>query len=350
MARNRLVKNDDKKVRMKRNINYIDVYKGISILCITLLHYEDGIFPTWLNVFIGSFMITAFYLTSGWLTGLKDKQPTTKELIRKRLKSLGAPYLWFTIIFLGFDFVLYLFNYYDITFLAREVYKSITLRGIGTLWFLPALFFGEILLSFILSKRWWWQLLAVAIALAYTHGYGYWSANFRNLSDMMQIIDAPFKTIDSASSAFIVLLYSYYASVWYKNNIKNGVAMPLKLLLMVMLLGIYFWFAFNPISVPLAGVFIGASLLFGMFLFSYFVSKVPIINSFFIFWGKNSLIMMVTHYTIIQVLCEITNKYILGNAEFTGYITLVFFVLTVLIEYPVVYLLNKKGAFILGRN
>lgn len=44
---------------------YIDIVKGLSILCITLLHYVHNVFPNEVNVFVGSFMITSFYVTSG---------------------------------------------------------------------------------------------------------------------------------------------------------------------------------------------------------------------------------------------------------------------------------------------
>lgn len=37
---------------------YVDMLKGLSILCITLLHYENGVLPKNLNIFIGSFMIS----------------------------------------------------------------------------------------------------------------------------------------------------------------------------------------------------------------------------------------------------------------------------------------------------
>lgn len=43
---------------------YIDIVKGLAILCIVLLHYENGLFPTKVNVFVGSFMITTFYVTA----------------------------------------------------------------------------------------------------------------------------------------------------------------------------------------------------------------------------------------------------------------------------------------------
>ena len=132
---------------MNKRFEYIDILKGFAILCITFLHFEAGVLPSWLNVWIGTFMISAFYLTSGWVMGLKDDKMTVKELVYKRLKSLGVPYLCFSGLIILFDIILLLWGYYDVMFLGREVYKTIVLRGIGTLWFLPSLFFGELLLS-----------------------------------------------------------------------------------------------------------------------------------------------------------------------------------------------------------
>ena len=70
---------------------YIDILKGIAILCITLLHFESGFFPAWLNSWIGNFMISAFYFSTGWITGTKKKEITVKDLFYRRLNSLGNP-------------------------------------------------------------------------------------------------------------------------------------------------------------------------------------------------------------------------------------------------------------------
>ena len=131
---------------------YIDIVKGLSILCIVLLHYEVGVFPKELNIFIGSFMITAFYVTSGWLDAMGSKAISIKEYTRKRFQQLGKPYIYWSVIILMFDLILCLFNYYDAQYLAKEIYKTITLRGIGTLWFLPALFFGGIIWQWLKRK------------------------------------------------------------------------------------------------------------------------------------------------------------------------------------------------------
>lgn len=67
---------------------YIDIVKGLSILCIVLLHYGLGAFPNQINVFIGSFMITAFYVTSGWVDGMSTKKVAYKDFYSKTICSV----------------------------------------------------------------------------------------------------------------------------------------------------------------------------------------------------------------------------------------------------------------------
>jgi len=66
---------------MNKRLDYIDILKGLSILCITFLHFEAGVIPLWLNVWIGMFMVSAFYFTSGWVMGLKDDKMSVTVLL-----------------------------------------------------------------------------------------------------------------------------------------------------------------------------------------------------------------------------------------------------------------------------
>lgn len=59
---------------MKERTKYIDIAKGIAIICIVLLHFEDGLFPQQLNTFISSFMISMFYIVAGWIDALHHVQ------------------------------------------------------------------------------------------------------------------------------------------------------------------------------------------------------------------------------------------------------------------------------------
>ena len=125
----------------------IDILKGVSIGAIMLLHYEQGIFPDWLNVWIGSFMISAFYFTSGWIPG-KKPEPTFRGLLQKRWKSIGLPYLWFSGLLIIVSIMFLIFGHYDSRIVLRDIYKTFTN-------YIMSVVPGCHLLSFVCSHAFW---------------------------------------------------------------------------------------------------------------------------------------------------------------------------------------------------
>ena len=327
---------------------YVDIVKGLSILCIAFLHYERGVLPQSVNVFIGSFMITAFYVTSGWVTAMHPTQRTLKDLIRKRWKQLGIPYLWWTAIILLFDFILLGFGYYDLRHIGTEIYKTITLRGIGTLWFLPALFGGEIIWHWLKSnKNAWLIILALALSLCYQYFYG--QIFGRQTETIYRIIDAPFRTIRSMLSAWIGIAFGYYTYTLFKNNILQSSKIILALYGIFLCAFAFitanylpsflspFWGLFAPLFGPLGWLILAKS-----------VQKWEIMN-FFNYWGLNSLNLMVTHYSIILVLFTIVIENVLKQ-PFYGWITIICFILSMPIQYLLVPFINKYAKFTLGKR
>ncbi|MFI3321290.1 MAG: hypothetical protein R3Y50_02055 [Rikenellaceae bacterium] len=335
---------------MNNRLISLDVYKGISIIAITLLHFENGVFTPLVSVFIGSFMIAAFYFCAGWVAGSRSDEYSEKEFLLKRVVALGKTYLWFSLIYIVFDIILLCFGYYDFKYLAREIYKTLTLRGIGTLWFLPALVLSELLFYFSKRKGFWWVVAIFVLAVIYRQYYnGIWMAKWRNTSDLMKIIDAPFRTISNVLGAFTTYSISYYAAKQYKKN-EIKLTNSIKLVIMIGCLAAYIFSFFVNIRLGvIGGLLINYLLLVGMFILSYFLSKVSLLKDFFVFWGVNSLGMMVTHYSIILVLFEIFNYYCMKNQEFTGTITLYYFIVAFMLQYPIVNFINKKAKFLIGK-
>ena len=326
---------------------YIDVVKGLSILCITFLHYEQGVMPLNINTFIGSFMITAFYVTSGWVSAMHPSQRTFKELIQKRWKQLGIPYLWWTVIILVFDFILLGFGYYDLLYIGTEIYKTITLRGIGTLWFLPALFGGEIIWNWLKdNKKAWIMLLALTLSLCYQFFYEQFFGE--KTETIYRIIDAPFRSISNILNAWIGIAFGYYAYSLFKNNILQSPKMILALygILLCVFAFItanylpsflsHFWGLFAPLFGPV-----------GWLLLAKSVQKWKGMN-FLSYWGINSLNLMVTHYSITMVLFIIIVEKAL-NQTFFGWITIICFILSMPIQYLLVPLINKYAKLTLGK-
>jgi fucose 4-O-acetylase-like acetyltransferase len=322
-------------------LRYIDEAKGLGILCIVFLHYEQGVLPWTVNTFIGSFMITIFYIVAGMIMAMKGHQQSTKDLVNRRLKSLGKPYLYWSIIILIFDCLLWTCGYYNTYFIARETYKTIVLRGIGTLWFLPALFFGEIGWNWIRSKKYGWWIIALVAIILYSHFYGV-IFNGRN-TNLWKIIEAPFFTINSAMTAILGVAAGYlifktfqrlklnrlleaiigfllccagYFTASHLQEIIGGLATD------------WLWGLFAPILGPTGFILLFKSIQNSRFL------------NYFDFWGRNSLSLMVTHYSIVQVLIVIFTTKVL-NLEFYGWTTIYAFLASMPIQYALSLLLKR---------
>lgn len=326
---------------------YIDIVKGFSILCITMLHYVHNVFPNEVNVFIGSFMITAFYVTSGWVSAMHQSNCSLKELIKKRWKQLGIPYLWWTLIIIAFDFVLLLLDYYDINFIAKEIYKTITLRGIGTLWFLPALFGGEVLWQWIKSYNKVWMILCFLLfVLCYQY---YYNHIFTGKTEVIyRIVNAPFRTISNILGAWTGIAFGYYSYRLFKNKLLKYKRTSMTFL--GLMLCIFAYITANSLPKFLDPIWILLAPLFGplgLLMLAKSVQDMKIMN-FFNYWGLNSLNLMVTHYSIVLVLFTIMVEKIIG-IPFDGFITLLCFIFSLPIQYLLVSIINRYAKFTLGK-
>lgn len=318
---------------------YIDIVKGLSILSITFLHYEDGLLNERWNVFISMFMISMFYFTAGWVDALTDKRLTTKELAMKRWKQLGIPYLCWSLIILSFDLILFVFRYYDLYFIGREVYKTLTLRGIGTLWFLPALFGGELIWNWLKDKKRLYIILAFGLTLVYQHFYAGFFAGKEG--QIYKIIDAPFRSVSSILNAWIIIGAGYYA---YKLIRFCGISRYWFGAIGVLLIVGAYW-GIPYVHVPYV---ISISECLGLILIFYSCQYWGVWG-YFDYWGRNSLSLMVTHYSITLVICKIVVENVL-DVEFYGWVTIVAFGVSMLLQYFITILLNKKYPYLLGKN
>lgn len=334
----------DKKMKRER---YVDIVKGLSILCITLLHYENGIFPSYLNVFVGSFMITAFYVSVGWVSAMSPSQRSLKGLIQKRWKQLGIPYLWWSAIILVFDLILWSFGYYDAYFIEREIYKTVSLRGIGTLWFLPALFGGEII--------WYWLkkqnkagLIVGALVFSLCYQYFYHQLFDGGLESLYRIIDAPFRTINNMLGAWIGIAFGSYAYGFLKNRFFQISKCQLFVVGSCLCCSAFITSNYLPtVLSPFWGLLAPLFGPLGLLLLAKSVQQFKWLD-YFNYWGINSLNLMVTHYSVILVL------FIIGvenglKQPFYGWITIICFIISMPIQYGLVKMVNRYAKFTLGK-
>ena len=337
---------------MNKRLDYIDATKGVAILCITFLHFEQGVIPGWLNTWIGLFMISAFYVTSGWVTGINDKPITAKELFKKRIRQLGVPYLWFSVLIILFDILWITLGLMDGNILLRDIYKTIVLRGIGTLWFLPVLLIGEYIFTLIKNskRKWIWATIAMAMTLSANYAYNNIWLPKSNISELNKILDAPIQPIVRGLYAWPIIAIGYLLGKrWGKSILKLNKTMLLSI--SILLFAISFILIIKPpFSLYYVNGVLSNTLPAVAFMCLFAVFNNNFIERFFTYWGVNSLILMCTHFSITMEVLMAFDKHVLHHPVFVGPRTIIYFIICILLTYPLVLLFNGKLRFMLGRR
>lgn len=325
---------------------YLDIVKGLAILCIVLLHYLNGLFPTEFYMFVGSFMISAFYVSSGWISARKTKELSLRGFIKKRFSQLGVPYIYWTAIILFFDSILWLCGYYDSYFIGKEIYKSIVLRGCGTLWFLPAMFFGGIIWQILSKKKGICVIIALVATVAYGFLYDYlFLASSRALPDttITEIINAPMRVVFNLLQAWVGIAFGYYAY-----NLSKRISSCKLLFFCGILLLVVSYYLANYFPSGVAWQYLAP--LLGPLGWIYFFKSVQNMSiwNYLNYWGKNSLCLMVTHYSITLVIIRLfVTNYL--HLPFEGWLSFCAFLISMPVQHLFVIVINKYAAKILGK-
>ncbi len=146
----------------KDRLFFLDAARGFGMLLVILGHIweTDGILP----VLIYSFHIPLFFIISGVL--LKYTQTAGRpagHIILSRLRGLIIPYVFFEFVFAGIQKIL---NYSDLS--GQSIWGWLLLNPLNVpLWFLPTLFFSELLIIFLLKAEKSGRLMAAASILLY---------------------------------------------------------------------------------------------------------------------------------------------------------------------------------------
>lgn len=294
----------------RERLNYFDIAKGIGIILVIIGHIEyveQGV-----RDYIVSFHMPLFFIVSGMLmlvTGEKDRP--LKKLFFRKLQRIMLVYAIFSVLYLIIDIC-----YYYITHLGdgwqtvrNDAIDSLMLYGISVLWFLPALFFGEMIFLLILKlmNRLLPRLDYLATALACTA--------------LAVIIYLPLCRIENHfMKAFVrFFICAAFVSIGYCiHSIIKNLQIPAPAYALagtVLLAAVYFTAQINGTVDMHFGVY--GSLFFyfltavigsmGVILLSRSLEKlsrtIPV--RILIYYGKNSLIVMITHI----------NFYILYAAE-----------------------------------
>jgi len=138
---------------MKRE-DYIDFAKGIGILIVVLGHASLVGLPV--HFFIYSFHMPLFFVITGMLTAVtKAYDRPFKSVFLSRLRTIMLPYLIFSVIYTLIDYLELKLAPTDTKafYFPLNIKDSLTLVGSGPLWFLPTLFISECIYIFLIRKK-----------------------------------------------------------------------------------------------------------------------------------------------------------------------------------------------------
>jgi len=148
-------------IRINSNrLAYFDMAKGIGILFVIMGHLQGEEFfvmsPYIIDfcIWIFSFHMPLFFIISGMLINYKkDSKKDFKIFASKHFCAIMIPYLYFSAIYLSVVlYALFIGKTIKIESLLINLWYVISTYGMSVLWFLPTLFFGELLFLFIIKR------------------------------------------------------------------------------------------------------------------------------------------------------------------------------------------------------
>lgn len=321
----------------KDRIQYIDIARGIAIICIVLGHLN---IPR-INQLVFTFHVPIFFFITGFFTNTNF---SIKEFIIHKIKTLIFPYIitCLVIIFLStLKYWLFMGKETAIQTFTEWIYAALYgagdsysypfyIKAIGALWFLLATFWGSLFLRIILSVKCGTGTRITTVLILFITGY--WSRN---------LFWFPF-SIQAGCCATLFLYLGYLLHI-SKNQIKQ---LPIEVRAAGTIFALLIWIDFikNFQSFWLVHCDIGRGIIdiFGcmcgcyiIILISWYIgAHTHIFSKILSFFGKYSLFMLCIHNIELNI-CpwqRITQKLVLyGMPEYLQIYLIITGKLTVII-------------------
>lgn len=338
---------------MKTRYKFVDNIKGFGILMIICAHCIQY-FPVMakVNDYVCSFHVPIFLITSGLLEYYSNsiKSTNTKILLQKKVWQLLVPWFIFSVfnalVKIG---VLFILHKLTLGAIHRELLEFITI-GNGTVWFLATLFCIEILyklealLGIIDSKILYFIITALSLLIPYfmqdlnaylvgvivlrtIEGLGYFMIS-RYIGNLLQFF--------SGFNLFIICII---------NLMVGAIVQLLTGAHIVMFLGEFEMFPYSLICAILTCA--GFIMLFKCLELKKCDN---FILNFMSFFGKNSLIVMLLHPTLLSCFTlPLSAKF----SELDGggvIVSLLLFMTIVIMDIPLIPFMNRFFPWTIGKN
>lgn len=354
-------------MEQKRRVSYLDMAKGIGVILVVAGHvigymqthdYKAYLGPIY--HWIASFHMPLFFIVSGillWITGEENRD--MKQIILRKIKTLLLPYVVFSIIYILFYARMSIAHPEAVPHseIIKYVIHTITFRGIAVMWFLTALFLGEILFLFCRKHLDDMKLVALFSVLCLfvllTSSVFLWEGWERNygLMAMGAVLQAMYK---GALAGFFLMIGYFSARLLQKEERKSVGGFLLGILLMLAGGVLCFqnsqvdmnYMVFDRIGLYLICSCAGS---FGMIL----ICKNMYQSKFLQLCGANSLVIMATHIEFQVLTYAIFFSYWVVQYVSRAKEYVFFFLVAVgiaVLETFIVYIFNHYLYFLIGKR
>lgn len=349
----------------KKRLDYLDMAKGIGIVLVVIAH--STFTSERVQAFITAFHMPLFFVISGMLLcHTKEEEKDFKTILKRKAKGIMIPYVSFSLLYMLIDILLYIRKQAGINW--TEMYRSFieffTLYGISVMWFLTALFFGELL--FLSLKKLWNKtgythvlcILTGVLCGAFAFlGITWFNASYPLYKSMPvlwlgYLLIVLFRSL--AVCAFLTAGYYLHRQWLSKTEGKPGAELLLSVICMVAVLAVskenkivdlHFMILGNPI------LYYGGAILgtLAVVLFCRHVRNGRILK----YLGVNSLIIMATHLDFQVLITSIDfanfmNQFITRAKVYMLYFNVA--LMMTLIELILIYVINRFFPFLLGKG
>lgn len=352
-----------------KRLDYLDMAKGLGMLFVLIGHLQgDTIFslsPYFhpLCVFIFSFHMPLFFIISGILMCIREDnldKYSIKEHINKRFKSIMIPYLWFSLFY--FSVVIYAWINGSVAYQTVLVnfWYVVSCYGMNVLWFLPALFFGEILFLFfkqVKTTKFFYTIIPVTSVVCYYIAYilttlSYETPVAKRIHEFSIVLLRPFLVCGWIFVGYI--LHKLFIKIDLENKIKSRFIYVFAGLFMLVLCAVFSkvnnGVDFRSLVLRNAFFYVLCSLLgtYGLLSLCKGLPKIKLLT----FWGTGSLIFMAVHNseTILFYALKLSmfvNQYLTHARGYICYLI----ILTVILVYTslLIWIIKKYFPFLLGK-
>ncbi len=146
----------------KQRITYLDMAKGVGIVLMVTGHLVGSLqtidnkpYFSPLYQWIASFHMPLFFVISGIVLRItREEERDMGHIVYRKAKGLLLPYASFSLIYFVINICTCIFfpDLLQFSDLWRYLIYSVTFRGVSVLWFLPALFLGEVVFLWVRKR------------------------------------------------------------------------------------------------------------------------------------------------------------------------------------------------------